>query len=258
MSGIIHERMKIVWRLAAIRDKLISGSLTYAEEARLREEKRKLLEYERGLAGKKYVLGTNGRKKEDAMEAKSYHKKRTSYMEEGCVCQKAGCMGRYVVEQDTCYCLACGHPPCGSCENAWLECDTCGFKPEELADEQMEKKMTLYKIKDTEIYGQQLAVGSDGLALFEERGTLTLHKVKPSDIEEVIPYSVGISFNEDSQVYHYWTKEGEVAVGDLIFINGSFARVKKIDTKSSRANKWLTGHKFVTKPIEGGDEEVVD
>lgn len=38
--------------------------------------------------------------------------------------------GYYRIEQEPCYCGA-APAPCSACENAWLECDECGHRPED-------------------------------------------------------------------------------------------------------------------------------
>ncbi len=46
-------------------------------------------------------------------------------------CLDFRCEGKYIIEQDGCYCGTTSCPPCSNCEHSWLECDTCGVKAEE-------------------------------------------------------------------------------------------------------------------------------
>lgn len=195
--------------------------------------------------------------------AEGKRSRRKKLMEEGGRCPK--CLGIVQITQDTCYCAASNMPPCGSCENSWLECVECGLTDE---DYDKEKNM-LFKITvdGKDVYGNQLAIGSDGLAIFEERGTSTIHKVLPSAIEEVLPYTVGIKYAGNSTLYHYYAIEGDVKVGDfLLKTDGtkgvSIATVMKIGTKSRAANKFFEGVKLATTPLRGenlgADDSVVE
>jgi hypothetical protein len=114
-----------------------------------------------------------------------------------------------------------------------------------LIEEKETTEMSLLQIKGTEVYGIQLALNSAGKAVFEVKGTGEIRTVDPELLEEVIPYSVGVRFisGDASKTYHYWTKEGDVSVGDIVFLpsNNAFVYVYAVNTKSRAANKNLKG-----------------
>lgn len=113
--------------------------------------------------------------------------------------------------------------------------------------EEGEAQMTnneLYQIKDTDTYGTILATNSQGLKVFEVRGTGEVKTVKKEDLEEVIPYTVGVRFLESrGNTHDFFAEKGVFEVGDIIF-NTSYSGpmvVTKLNTKSKSATKYLEG-----------------
>ena len=50
---------------------------------------------------------------------------------EGGPCPVRNCGGTLELTQDPCFCSTTSHPPCGSCENSKLACDTCDWDEDE-------------------------------------------------------------------------------------------------------------------------------
>ena len=68
------------------------------------------------------------------------------------------CLGIMGVAQESCYCSATSRPPCSACENSWLECDDCGWKPEEEENnllENMMKKIVEVKFRGKDGYSEK-------------------------------------------------------------------------------------------------------
>jgi len=106
----------------------------------------------------------------------------------------------------------------------------------------------LYKVVDKEIYGNYLATNGEGKIVLDLKGGGVAAYTK-EEIEEVVPYSVGVRFRNDtgssmsSKIYHYWVDRGAVEVNDVVFAAdySNPAIVVELDTKSASANKRLTG-----------------
>ena len=110
----------------------------------------------------------------------------------------------------------------------------------------MEKEDTmtkLYQVKGQDVYGYILATNSLGKQVFETKGTGAILTFDKSEIEEVIPYSVSVKFSGTGQEYDYFSHKGDLEVGDIIFGGQSndYMVVFGIDTKSTKATKWITG-----------------
>lgn len=120
-------------------------------------------------------------------------------------------------------------------------------------NESMENQ--LYQLKDQEVYGFVIATNSQGKSVFEVKGTGEVKAVDKDQLVEVMPYTVGVKFlaKAESQVYHFFGKEGELSEGDVIAMEGySLAIVHKVDTKSKSATKWIKGTVLqAAKKIEG-------
>ena len=93
-------------------------------------------------------------------------------------------------------------------------------------------------------------IGSDkdGLAVMQD-STGVIFTVPYTSIEEVVPYTVGIKFNGRGTTYHYFAKEGDVSVGDLVIVNGGMGKITAVNTRSTKATKDLEGTVVVTKKI---------
>lgn len=127
-------------------------------------------------------------------------------------------------------------------------------KPEK---KKMATKDTLYEIRqggldgDKVLYGYKAGVNRAGKWLMEIKGEGTIIAVDKYQLEEVLPYTVGISFGKTSMVYHYFDDERLVEAGDILvmdnLIDGKYqlGRVVATDTKSSGATKHLSFYKKV-------------
>jgi hypothetical protein len=102
----------------------------------------------------------------------------------------------------------------------------------------------LYQVKDQELYGVQIATNSEGKIVLEMKGSNEVKAYPKDQLEEVMPYTVGVKFSAGGQNYHFETDKGSVSVGDLIVrmdgsYEGSFGEVVSVDTKSKQATKRL-------------------
>lgn len=141
------------------------------------------------------------------------------------------------------------------------------FETKKRKAKKMKTNKTLYEMQIAEAgnstrmaFGHRLAVNSQGMWIMEERGTGLVHVMPKELVIEVMPYTVGIKFIGGSRVYHYYAKEGQVNVGDLVMLDKggaqSFAEVVEVDTKSRVANVWLTGWRVgVSMRIDNEGEE---
>ena len=111
-----------------------------------------------------------------------------------------------------------------------------------------EKKMTnankLYTWKDTvtlaDLYGHYLATNSQGEWVMEVKGSGQIMAVAKDKVEEVLPYTIGVRFNNNGTTYHYLADkdkftEGFYLVKDTSSSGWQIARVVDVDTKSSKA-----------------------
>ena len=103
----------------------------------------------------------------------------------------------------------------------------------------------LYEVKENDkpVFAHKLATNGDGLWVMEEKGTNRVFTCSKSDAEEVMPYTVDISFGERGvQNYSYLSEKGKFEEGDFLLMDSSkvgapwsLARVMKVDTKSKKA-----------------------
>lgn len=105
----------------------------------------------------------------------------------------------------------------------------------------------LFRVKNTDEFGEVIATDSKGMKIFELK-TGGIRVVKPEDIEEVIPFTFSVSFGKE-QEYHFQGKEDDVKVGDLlVYLGGNFnigiCKVTAVDTKSRSASKTFDGYKL--------------
>lgn len=106
---------------------------------------------------------------------------------------------------------------------------------------------TLYAIKvdkfstfETVIYAHYLATNSSGQWVMEEKGTGKIHTVDKKDVEEVLPYTIGVQFLSDGGIgktYSYTAEVGKFSVGDMYILDGKIVIVTEVDTKSKAATK---------------------
>lgn len=101
--------------------------------------------------------------------------------------------------------------------------------------------MKLYEIKEVgkqPKFGHLLAINSSGKMVMEVKGTGEVIAVAEASIEEVMPYTIGISFGK-GQIYHYLAAKGAYEVGDVFVLDAPMGRaivnVVSVDTKSTNA-----------------------
>jgi len=147
-------------------------------------------------------------------------------------------------------------------EQRWLEKlhETANYVKEKEKD--MTTKLYTWKDGETELFGHHIGTMSDGRWVMEVKGTNgNTATVEKKTVEEVMPYTVGVVFGKDdaasSNCYHYFAKEGDYEIGDFVIVDGEFARVVKIGTKSRRANKWLVSFKLEGKWVEYDNDELI-
>ena len=103
-------------------------------------------------------------------------------------------------------------------------------------------------------YGSKLATDSSGNWVMELKGSNKVVSVHRDRVTEVLPYTVGVKFNNGTQVYSYLARTGDWTVGDIVVVEGSpspFATITAIDSKSTAATKWLVGIKIKGEYIKG-------
>lgn len=101
--------------------------------------------------------------------------------------------------------------------------------------------MKLYEIKEEGMptqYGSLLAINSSGKMVMEIKSTGEVIAVDPSSVEEVLPYTISVSFGK-GQLYHYLAPKGVYKVGDVCVLDAPLGRgivnVVDVDTKSKSA-----------------------
>ena len=113
-------------------------------------------------------------------------------------------------------------------------------------DEKETQMETLYQFTKATVepevfYGKKLAEDSLGNWIMEVKGNGQVVQVNPDLVTEVMPYTVGLTYQKSGTVYHYKAKTGEVELGYYLanFVNNSFVIVEvvELDTKSKKATK---------------------
>jgi hypothetical protein len=98
---------------------------------------------------------------------------------------------------------------------------------------------------------------STGQRIVEVCGTKEVQAVDASRLTKNIEYTVSLRFLDDARTsarYDFFAVKDAVAVGDLVYLTGSyekFARVQAINTKSEKATAWLVGSVFKGAPLVG-------
>lgn len=117
---------------------------------------------------------------------------------------------------------------------------------ETTTESEIKMKNTLYTWDDgaAAVFGTKLATNSDGKWVMEIKGdSAKIIAIDPKAVKKVIPYSVSVTFGRASlKQYAYWANKGDVVVGQMVILtDGSIVTVRKLDTQSEAATKWLTG-----------------
>lgn len=127
----------------------------------------------------------------------------------------------------------------------------------------------LYEITTTGsvMYGHKLAVDSSGKWVMEVKGSGQVTSFDKKYVNEVVPYSVSIQYNDGVtshygayskagvKTYDYLAVQNDWEVGDIVIVTGSsnIATVTSIDVKSTKATVWLTGFKVQGSFIKSGE-----
>lgn len=124
---------------------------------------------------------------------------------------------------------------------------------EEMSDNKGDESMSdkLYKVTkgDETIYAKFLAIDSDGNWVMEGKSGEGVFSTPKDSAEEVLPYTVAVQFLGGDVHYHYKVAKGEVALGDVLWIdqksspsaayNNGLVIVTDLDTKSKKATQDL-------------------
>lgn len=89
-------------------------------------------------------------------------------------------------------------------------------------------------------FGHHIGTNSLGQWIMEIKGTGKVVAVDKSTVEEVLPYTIGVRFNNNGITYHYLAEKDKFAVGFYLVMDSSasgwqIARVVEVDTKSKKA-----------------------
>lgn len=111
-----------------------------------------------------------------------------------------------------------------------------------------EQDMTtkLYEISHgTEtLYGHKLATNSQGQWVMEIKGSGDVIAVDKANVQEVLPYTIGVQFETGKMIYSYLADAGKFKEGEFYILdtpNGrAIVQVVEVDTKSAGATKQFT------------------
>lgn len=134
--------------------------------------------------------------------------------------------------------------------------DTKRYLIEAIVEGENDMTNTLYEfeLNGKTTFGTKIATNSSGLWVMEVKGSGEVVTVKKTEVEEVIPYSIGVKFmNTPGQTYHYTAPKNKFGLGFYLFENHngqSLVQVVELDTKSKQATKEFTPTlKFVTEEV---------
>ena len=111
-----------------------------------------------------------------------------------------------------------------------------------------EQDMTtkLYEISHgTEtLYGHKLATNSQGQWVMEIKGSGDVIAVDKANVQEVLPYTIGVQFETGKMIYSYLADAGKFKEGEFYILDAPHGRaivqVVEVDTKSAGATKQFT------------------
>lgn len=104
----------------------------------------------------------------------------------------------------------------------------------------------LYEIsRGTEtLYGHKLATNSQGQWVMEIKGSGDVIAVDKANVQEVLPYTIGVQFETGKMVYSYLADAGKFKEGEFYILDAPHGRaivqVVEVDTKSAGATKQFT------------------
>lgn len=117
-----------------------------------------------------------------------------------------------------------------------------------------ETMKTLYEIKEGDVvkFGHKLAVNSSGQWVMEVKGTNEVIVTDTANVTEVLPYTIGVKYLGADKVYHFFARQGDYEVGDLVWsaYYDKPMHVTAVGTKSRVANKWLIGWKIKAEHVD--------
>jgi hypothetical protein len=111
--------------------------------------------------------------------------------------------------------------------------------------------VTLYTFVDngSDVYASVIGKTEAGLLVLEARGGGGIFTKSPSDVTEVVPYTVSISF--DGGTFHFEVPKGLLNKGDVLLReDGKLGVVKELDTKKKNAISKLSARRVVTEVLE--------
>ncbi|MEB4987997.1 hypothetical protein RXP21_28995, partial [Pseudomonas aeruginosa] len=85
-----------------------------------------------------------------------------------------------------------------------------------------------------------LATNSQGEWVMEVKGSGQIMAVAKDKVQEVLPYTIGVRFNNNGATYHYLAEKDKFPMGFYLvqsYVHDSFqvAQVVQVDTKSPKA-----------------------
>lgn len=110
---------------------------------------------------------------------------------------------------------------------------------------------TLYTFEEngTTIYATVIGKTEGGMLVLEAKGGVGIFTKPETEVKEVIPYTIDISF-DGAKVISYESTKGVLSKGDVVINEtGNFGVVKGVDTKSKTARPNFKGRRVVTEKI---------
>lgn len=119
------------------------------------------------------------------------------------------------------------------------------------------KKLYVTK-EETPRYGHILATNSAGKFVMELRGSDEVITIEKDMVEAVMPYTVDVEYIcglSGQQNYSFFSKAGDLAVGDIVFMTdyNQFVHVRKVNSRSEKATKWINGIRLVPGAVIVGE-----
>jgi hypothetical protein len=116
---------------------------------------------------------------------------------------------------------------------------------------QMTSTLYTFKENDVDVYASVIGKTQAGLLVLEARGGGGIFTKSPSDVTEVVPYTVSINFNGAD--YHYEVPKDLLVKGDVLLReDGYMGVVKELDTKKKNAITKLVARRVLTEELNIG------
>jgi len=97
-------------------------------------------------------------------------------------------------------------------------------------------------------FGTELAKNSQGQMVLEIKGTGEVKAYDPKTLKEVVPYTVAIKTENQSQ-FHIEAREDQFKKGDYVLVNFTVGIVTDLDTKCRSPRKQKNLRKLITEEI---------